>query len=123
MSRAIEASGYTLDRYDLPWEPGSPSKGSVPCYEQHPGVALFVHSPDPKIPDDTRRLLLLYLIGETPISGIHKAAFSRALKELQHLSAHLPAGSCPSCGEVRLVGPAFRARSPRWRFCSTPSQR
>lgn len=107
MSRAIEASGYTLDRYDLPWEPGTPSKGTAPCYEQNPGVALFVHSPDPKIPDDTRRLLLLYLIGETPISGIHKAAFSRALKEVQHLSAHLPDGSCPSCGEVRLVGPAF----------------
>lgn len=107
MSRAIEAAGYTLDRYDLPWEPGGPPKGSPPCYEQHPGAALFLHLPDPKIPGDPRRLLLLYVIGETPISGIHKPAFLRAIKEMQHLRTLVPSTSCPSCETVRLVGPAF----------------
>jgi hypothetical protein len=104
-TRAIESAGYTLDRHSLPWD--GQSKGPSPCYERHPGTALFVHASDPKAAREPRRLLLLYLVGETPTSGIYKLAFLRAVDELRHLQGMLPAERCAACSELRLVGPAF----------------
>ena len=38
---------------------------------------------------------------------VHKSAFLRAVDDMQRLRAMLPDGKCESCGEVRIVGPAF----------------
>ena len=80
LGRAAEASGYTLDRFALPWLEGR--KGAddgVPSwhptlYESVPGLILF------RDPHD-RKLLLVFLVGETPTTGIHKEALFSALNQ------------------------------------------
>jgi hypothetical protein len=77
ITRALEATGYTLDRYYLPWDSSS-EKRRAGCQMDYPGVALFMRAPDPSLPSDPRRIILLHLVGESPIAGIHKPSFVRA---------------------------------------------
>ena len=84
IQRALEVAGYLPDCFDLPWfETSQPSEeGSLPGkrrYEHEPGVVLFRNSRD-------MRLLLLFLVGETPTSGIHKPALIDALNEMAELN-------------------------------------
>ena len=116
VTRALEATGHTLDRYFLPWEPtaGQGKNPSMPssvprCQDRYPGVALFQHAAAGK--GDPRRILLVYLVGESPVAGTHKAAFLSAAEEIADLKALLPPSRCGGaglpCGELRFVGPAF----------------
>lgn len=123
LTRALEATGHTLDRYSLPWPAGNsgavaPPPPARPCPEVVPGVALFVHTPGPSVttatgaqaankPKPPRRLVLVYLVGESPIAGIYKSAFLRALGETRELRRLVAPERCQRCDEVRLVGPAF----------------
>jgi hypothetical protein len=97
LRRAFENSGYVMDRF---WIPGrdatsKDSAGTVPQREIHPGVILFREHRADTIPP---RLQLLYLVGETPTSGIHKKALENALRERSLLDrAHM----------IRIVGPSF----------------
>ncbi|MFO0576925.1 MAG: hypothetical protein U1A78_23220 [Polyangia bacterium] len=127
--RALETTGHTLDRYYLPWEApsGDGARRRGGCQEQVPGVALFQRPAPGAAPDvvpapasGRRRLMLLYLIGESPLAGAYKPAFARAVeqqRELRRALAELepPAapgtGRCARCEEVRLVGPAFSGGS------------
>lgn len=142
--RALETTGHTLDRYYLPWE-ASAERRRLACQEQFPGVALFHRNEqnNPPTPGQTAgptgvqsvgsgprgRLLLLYIIGESPLAGVHKAAFVRAIEQQQQLRKALkdaePALAlapgvesvarperCARCQEVRLVGPAFSGGTP-----------
>lgn len=101
---ALEAAGHTLDRYSLPWMQ-HPDKGSALCQESLPGVALFIGSPKPI--HNPRRLLLLYLIGESPTAGIYRPAFLRAMQEMTTLRSQLPPDRLRGSANVRLLGPAF----------------
>lgn len=47
------------------------------------GVALFRRRTSP---DEGTELLLLYVVGETPVAGIHQRAFDRAIEEIEFLS-------------------------------------
>src|SRR5262245_24085409 len=83
IQRAVEAAGYVLDRFDLPWDsrkmsPQVHGAKSEQDYRQDPGVILF-RKMIRKSTDKSHKLLLLYLVGETPTTGIHKAAFLSAL--------------------------------------------
>ncbi len=83
IQRALEVAGYLPDLFDLPWfeNSGPTREGQVSearRYEYEPGVVLFRNSRD-------MRLLSLFLVGETPTSGIHKAALLDALNQIAQL--------------------------------------
>ena len=103
IQRAIEASGYRLDRHFLPWDRGMSSQTQATVttstrrdYTREPGIILFRTA--------DKKLLLLFLIGETPTSGIHKAAFANAIEQILGLPVWLSEGSKP---KIRILGPTF----------------
>ncbi len=111
IQRAIEADGFVLDLHSLPWEKSKSAPIAVqlgaqalpqipPRHLREPGVVLYRKT-------NPRSLLLLYLIGETPTTGIHKPAFQNALGQIKQLSRwprKLPAAN----GEkIRVMGPSF----------------
>ena len=119
IQRAVEAAGYVLDRHWLLWEMQNraPSSGSGDGnsagagsaaqlrrdYRRDPSLVLFRN-----IGTDKRRLLLLFLVGETPTSGIHKIAFRSALDQISALPPWLvrpPAD--PAVPKIRVMGPTF----------------
>jgi len=126
---AAEASGYTLDRFALPWvEKGEDTRSDIPSwrrtlYEAAPGLMLF------RDPQD-RKLLLVFLVGETPTTGIHKQALFSALEQMAQFypwdpkHAELPAGfpvvapgSSPAGGATfRIMGPSFSGSAASLRF-------
>jgi hypothetical protein len=129
IQRAAESEGYVLDRYKLPWptpseratkgpaakidqsedsEPTSSDaahSGAEPLAPSEPGVLLFR--------DESRhRLLVVFIIGETPTSGIHKPALRRALRQACELrsafASSLPRDECGvNCPPISIMGPAF----------------
>ena len=103
IQRAIEASGYKLDRHFLPWDRvrSSQTQAAVTTssrrdYTREPGIILFRTA--------EQKLLLLFLVGETPTSGIHKAAFSNALDQILALPEWLGERTKP---KIRILGPTF----------------
>jgi hypothetical protein len=125
IQRAAESEGYVLDRYELPWptpseraakgpaseieqsEDSAPTNdsGAEPMHRSEPGLFLFR--------DESRhRLLVVFIIGETPTSGIHKAALGRALRQACELrnafASALPRGDCgDNCPPISIMGPEF----------------
>lgn len=97
--RAHERTGLVVDRFWLPWvqRGGSSAKticaGGQSLWAVRPGVMLF---------RGRTRLHVLYLVGEIPTSGVHKAALREALDE----RALLTRGESEA-STVRLVGPLF----------------
>ncbi|MBI4517867.1 MAG: hypothetical protein HY699_18830 [Deltaproteobacteria bacterium] len=98
IQRAIEGD-YFIDRYAIPWQVEGSKTGCdaahsgccAPAHQQAPGIVLFRSK-------DGKRMLVLFLVGETPTSGIHKAALRRALDDI------LEAGWKPP---LRILGPTF----------------
>jgi hypothetical protein len=118
IERAAEAMEYVLDRFEIPWsdkdEPGKndPEKSmpaernqagksgvteNLPRHQREPAVVLFRKPYEQK-------LLLLFLVGETPTAGIHKLALHNAFKQIETL-CH--GNSKPACAEMRLLAPTF----------------
>jgi hypothetical protein len=111
MQRAIEVTGYKLDRYRLPWGRAMSSQqpgGETPyqqrrLYTREPGIILFRN-----IRPEDRRLLILFLVGETPTTGIHKDAFSNALDQIVRLhEAGIATAAEDGSMNVRVLGPTF----------------
>ena len=81
LESAAETSGYTLDRLAWPWfRKGDEPRDQFPpwhrtLYELSPGLMLFR---DPQ----NQKLLLVFLVGETPTAGIHKDAMFSALEQI-----------------------------------------
>lgn len=112
ITRALEATGFLLDRYLLPWNTtGEKRTLDSQCPLEQPGLALFQRREVIAQPGETtasrRSLLLLYVVGESPVAGIHKPAFVRAVEDIGRVSALLPMAQCASCSELRVLGPAF----------------
>ena len=107
-SSAIEKkNGYVLDRSWLPWEldrrpkPKSDKTGDPETLRQsNPGVLLFRHGRERSRHVDHPGLCVVFLIGETPIGGIHKRAFTKALTMMS-------AAGHPVEKPVRVLGPYF----------------
>ncbi len=112
MESAIAQSGYSIDRFDFPWNAtAAPTSSTLagtakrnPASE--PGLILFRKGDE---------LLLLFIAGETPTSGIQKLAFTSALEQSAELSSFLRAArqncidnrdACPPAG-VGLMTPFF----------------
>jgi hypothetical protein len=95
--RGATSSGWLPDRHWLPWRDtdsaASGEKGSRPQNAARswssPGIVLFRKSPD-------RILLTVFLVGESPLSGIRKQAFVDSLG----LVSSIQPGE-----EIRVLGP------------------
>jgi len=80
LAGAAEATGFAPDRFALPWTVKSTESGdnaparSPALYETQPGIVLFRNPQEGK-------LLLLFLVGETPTAGIYKPALYSALNQ------------------------------------------
>ncbi len=110
--RAFEQSGYVADRFVLP-DPDL----SFPSHERlridlpsalrdKPGLILFR-----RVSSDTNGFALVYLVGETPTSGVQKSALLRALRERARLLMLL--GNCAGRGDtLRIIGPTFSGSAP-----------
>jgi hypothetical protein len=129
LESAAEVAGYTLDRFALPWPLREPRDDRTnwhpPLYESVPGLILFrdpIH----------QKLLLVFLVGETATTGIHKLAMFSALEQIAQFypwdprhselppgfpQVAPPAGSGSSGGAtVRIMGPAFSGSAVSLRF-------
>ena len=106
--RAFERDGYLVDRFWLPWrQPLDSASVSIATADglpgaRVPGVMLFRRSTGVR-PD----LRLVYVIGEVPTFGVHKAALRDALNERTQLLAQLQMPDTV----IRIVGPAFSGSS------------
>src|SRR5262249_50874116 len=89
IQQAIGSAEYTFDHYWLPWERSQTAPAATSLadpktaqmamrYLRDPGVILFRNSKE-------KRLLLLFLVGETPTGGIYGVAFKNALQQIEGL--------------------------------------
>jgi len=107
--QGIEASKYLLDRFYLPdAQPDRKSEvGSSAAHRRHeeaPGVILFREK------NDSRKLLVLFLVPETPVNGIHQEAFIRAV---DFTTGWMSRDSEPLAGsDVKILGPTFSGSVP-----------
>jgi hypothetical protein len=111
--RAFERDGYLVDRFWLPWrQPLDSASVSIATADalpgaRVPGVILFRKSSG-MTPD----LRLVYVIGEVPTLGVHKAALREALNERARLLAQMKMPDTV----IRIVGPAFSGSSRSMRL-------
>jgi len=104
LHRALASEEYTPDAFYLPWH-----RNSTRQYHRHePGVLLYRKT---KITKCHRKpdVLLVYLVGELPTTGIHKAAFHAAVDEIIALGGAGPVGE----RQIMVCAPTFPARLPR----------
>ena len=103
LERAVEAYGYVRDRFWLPWRPDEARADTADeatgsdchlhhCQTTEPGVIVFRGPAGPR-----PSVLILFLVGETPTTGLQKPALGRALDFIA------AAGET----EARIVGPQF----------------
>src|SRR5262249_18446211 len=135
IQRAAESQGWVLDRFDLPWIDELRRKGNgkdndaavnetdprktedTHDFRTSPGFLLYR---DPAVGKrDKPRALLLFLVGETPTSGIHKAAMLSALRQIDSFcdspdgtsevlfSEGVPHPDKSVCSEIKVLGPSF----------------
>src|SRR5215813_10401538 len=132
IQRATEGADYLLDRFHLPWSERSDQEkdrnievadhilerlrqprlsrkeSQSPRDDQEPAVVLFRGEDRVRGEDreSGRRLLILLLVGETPTTGIQKAALNNALQQVQGMCAW-GKRSQGKCEEFRLLAPTF----------------
>ena len=113
LQRAVRVNDYLLDRYSLPWLDGA-RRGETPGAdrrgprERSPGVLVFrrVNPPEKPGGGPDVRLLIVYLVAETPISGIQRTPLAVALGEARTIAAHAAGGESDP-PKISLLGPFF----------------
>jgi len=115
IQRGVQAKdGYLLDRAWLPWEVDrrakpEPGKELVQIRSTTPGVLLFRHGKDVARGVKNPALCVVFLVGESPLSGIHKIAFTRCLKLIAQ------SGTLAE-GPIRVIGPYFTGTQTSLQF-------
>ena len=122
IQRAASAMKYLPDRFDLPWTPPAPgeSAASAPVKtglgDAEPEVGGVSRNPESEpglimFRDQTgTSLLVVFLIGETPTAGIHKAAFVRTVRQICGLRSEFPStadGHGLKPGPIKVLGPTY----------------
>ena len=117
-ANAADDDVWVLDRYYLPWQVTRERKDPTRAvtgdqlHANEPGVLLYRRVLQSKeLPASQRtkdRLLLVYLVGELPTSGLHKQAFQESVEEIQFLSW---ARQRPT-PRIMIVGPTFTGSAP-----------
>ncbi|MCG6964807.1 MAG: hypothetical protein LJE95_16270 [Acidobacteria bacterium] len=118
----MESCKFVLDRQSLPWYDSAGRLASVssasPPWRTRPGAMLF-RPAEPL----SKELVLVYLVGESPTSGVAREAFLTALAERERLlsSKHVVQQEDPPV--VRIIGPTFSgsSRSIRLALEAAPS--
>jgi hypothetical protein len=95
IQRAFEARNFSIRASWLPWSrrkdkggTDAPSK-SVRSHREYPGILLFRKIRKSGVRKDLASIALVYVVGESPISGIHKTALTRALLDRQYLDKEI----------------------------------
>jgi hypothetical protein len=87
--RALESADYTFDRYWLPWDRSKTAAPPISLADPRTAQMATRHLRDPGVilfrDSKAKRLLLLFLVGETPTGGIHRVAFQNALRQIEGL--------------------------------------
>lgn len=125
IQRASEASGYVLDSFDLAWplpqaEGRNIETARLPArFENEPSLLLFRNPAGHK-------LLLLFLVGETPTGGIHKRAMASALQQISSfypwgpghdkLPRAFPGVTPDSQDVIKLMAPSFSGSAESLEF-------
>jgi hypothetical protein len=115
IQRAVQQKdGYLLDRAWLPWDvdrktKGAPGKEQTFLHQTTPGVLLFRHAKDDAKVVKQPSLCVVFLVGETPLGGIHKRAFWKCLNMISE--AGLPVDE-----PIRVVGPYFTGSQTSLQF-------
>ena len=130
IQRAIEKKdGYILDRCWLPWEldrkpkskeaksdddkskPKDKAEEDKPSSlrETNPGVLLLRHGKDASKGVTTPGLCVVFLVGETPMTGLHKQAFHKALRIMADVGY-------PETQPVKIIGPYFTGSQTSLQF-------
>ncbi len=113
---------YSFNSYWFPWHPAAqeetdPAKRKAAEQEREkresvPGILLFRERENPE------HLLLVFLVGETPTSGVNRIAFLKAWKYREDLETDPPLPMCtdpsahvpPRCAAI--LGPSFTGSLP-----------
>lgn len=104
LQSAVGTQDFLIDQFYLPWHKAQMSSEhqADPDYHRDPGVIVFRRrgtEPVPVTDEDKKRsatdpgkrreateLLVMYLVGETPVAGIHQRVFDRTIAEIEFLS-------------------------------------
>src|SRR5262249_23697776 len=102
---AAEDSGYSYDRYWIPWSPGGSGttersdkstedkeSAATVARRSQPGLLLF------RSPSDKKAGLAVFLVGETPTEGIERHQFEQAACYVSKLAR---------LKTLRILGPSF----------------
>ncbi|MCE9528947.1 MAG: hypothetical protein K8R36_23115 [Planctomycetales bacterium] len=107
LHKALGAEGYVPDHYFLPWNPLDKENS----HRRIPGVLLYRRNgPSVRFSEDRNSrsdLLLVYLVGETPTSGVHKEAFLAAVRQIETLRELGPNPDRTSRSAIKVAGPVF----------------
>ncbi len=138
IQRALEAAGYLLDRFDFPWHDsasrttpdsyetakvetvnGKKTKNTqekvqislaTPRYQREPGVVLFRSGGTTA----KKKLLVLFLVGEMPTTGVHPEVLANALRQAAFWYCDSPSKKTPCQGRLRLLAPFFSGSQDSW---------
>jgi hypothetical protein len=114
LEKAAALSGFSISRYWLPWDPTvNPSAIGTDAtrlaewrlWNQEPGILVF-HNGEAK-------RLMIFLVGETPTSGIQRIQFGHALWYAQELTGSLSSVEGPYSEKdpvpvtLKIAGPHF----------------
>ncbi|MEM9556430.1 MAG: hypothetical protein AAGC60_19390 [Acidobacteriota bacterium] len=129
LRKAVECADFVADRRWMPWlhdrreiERGFRSGLELDpgLRHDHPGVMLFRQRRPPcPVPEDTERAdvpladcrrgaswLVAFILGEDPLTGVHRTAFEDALRQRDELVSGDSSEAAPEM-PLHVVGPAF----------------
>jgi hypothetical protein len=118
IQEAAGASGYVLDRFLFPdvertrsfakpgGDPAKLPRTDGLQHTQQPGVVLFRMDLPDRLERRKKRLLVVFVVPETPTAGIHAPAFDAAVRTIERWRT--PSHSDP----VLVLGPYFSGTSP-----------
>lgn len=121
--RSFQFDGYVLQGHSMPWLLPGKDKPSSRLHETVPGVLLFRNDrwradPNAKVAVD---YFVVFLVGESPVFGVQRAAFCEAALRARRLNAgdlNLPAAALPCAAAP--VAAAKPGNQPQQAPKSTP---
>jgi len=117
---SLQEGGFVLDRFSLPWKRDSSTRWDLNLPDRKESGKLVSLSPKSISSDLHRRmpgtilfraddeLVVVFLVGETPTSGIQREALSSALRAVETFQEKVgPQVAYPESDQVKILGPYF----------------